>query len=474
MKSIPLVLLICLLLQMEVVSQTEADTYQWPTDSLVRKKLDAWQDMKFGVLITWGLYSQKGILESWGLCPEDEDWIGRNGYTDYFGYARDYRETARIFNPHQFQPEKWSESCRKGGVKYMIFVTKHHDGFCMFDSKFTDFKITNPDYPFSAHPRSNIAKEIFSAFRNEGLSVGAYFSKPDWSSSDFWWPYFPPKDRNPNFDITKHPERWNNYIKYTHNQLNELVTDYGKLDILWLDGCWVRPLNTLNERVEEFCRYPYDMDIDMASIASNARKKQAGILVVDRWVPGPYEDYLTPEQKTPDQALSVPWESCITMATDWGWTPNAKYKSAEQLIQLLVNIVAKGGNLLLGIGPDKEGEFDSIVYQRLETIGAWLDLNGEAIYSTRPVEPFKENDIAYTSRGSDTLYAIYLPELTKPLIPAEIFIRTQMQDQLKVTALHTMKPLKYRKTNGGIFVAIPEKLRLLMSNQPAFVIRICK
>jgi len=438
----------------------------------VKQNLSQWQDLKFGVLISWGLYSHKGILESWGLCPEDEDWIGRNGYANYFSYAMDYRNTKSVFNPVQFNPEQWAAACHKGGVRYMIFVTKHHDGFCMFDSKFTDFKVTDKTCPFSTNPRSNIAKEVFSAFRNEGMKVGAYFSKPDWTSPDFWWPYFSPKDRNPNYDITKHPERWNNFVKYTHNQVNELLSGYGNLDILWLDGCWVRPLNTVNAQVEAFCKYPHDMDIRMKSVAANARVKQPGILVVDRWVPGPYEDYLTPEQKTPEKALEVPWESCITMATDWGWTPHAQYKSSTELIQLLVNIVAKGGNLLLGIGPDGKGQFDEAVYERLEAIGRWLDINGEAIYGTRPAEPFCEGQVAYTGKGPDTLYAIYLPEKNMTTFPEAISIRIPFKGKVRVQALGKKERIRYERTADGIRISIPEALRAEWAQAPAVAFRI--
>ncbi len=128
------------------------------------------------------------------------------------------------------------------------------------------------------------------------------------------------------------------------------------MDILWLDGCWVLPLSAITKNVAEFCKYPHDMDINMKLIAEKARATQPGMLVVDRWVQGEYENYLTPEQNIPAKPLSVPWESCITMGNAWGWVPNDKYKSSKECVQLLVNIVAKGGSLLLGIGPNGKGE----------------------------------------------------------------------------------------------------------------------
>lgn len=125
-------------------------------------------------------------------------------------------------------------------MKYMVFTTKHHDGFSMFDTKYTDYKITDKGTPFSSNPRSNIAKEVFSAFRQENFWIGAYFSKPDWHSDYYWWKRFPASDRNPNYSIRKHSEQWKKFEEFTHNQIDELMTDYGNVDILWLDGGWVR------------------------------------------------------------------------------------------------------------------------------------------------------------------------------------------------------------------------------------------
>ena len=239
-----------------------------------------------------GLYSKLGTVESWGLCPED--WVTRDGYTDYCSYAADYRNTKSVFNPVKFDPAKWAEAFKGSGVKYVIYSMKHHDGFCLFDTKFTDFKVTDKGCPFSANMKSNVAREVFNACRNEGLVVGAYFSKPDWSTPNFWWPYYPQVDRNPHYDISKHSDRWRNFVDFTQNQLSEVVSDYGKLDILWLDGCWVLPKSKITKHIAEYCKYPYDLDIDMKKIADNARKKQPGILIVDRWVYGEYENYLTP------------------------------------------------------------------------------------------------------------------------------------------------------------------------------------
>jgi len=451
-------------------AQSDENTYIWPKDPKVLENLKTWQGYKFGLLIHMGLYSVDGVIESWGLCPED--WITRPGYDDYYKYATDYRNNKSKFNPVQFDPQKWAKAFKGSGAKYMIYSTKHHDGFCLYDTKFTDFKVTDKGTPFSSNPRANVYKEIMEASRKEGLAVGAYFSKPDWTTPYFWWPYYPPKDRNPTYDITQHPERWKKFIEYTHNQINEVTTEYGKVDILWLDGCWVMPKSSITEKVAEFCKYPHDMDIDMKTIAEKARKANPGMLVVDRWVQGEYEDYLTPEQKTMDKALTVPWESCITMGNAWGWVPNDRYKSTKELVQMLVKIVAKGGNLLLGVGPKGTGEYEPAVYDRLEGMGKWLAANGEAIYKTAPVEPFQVGKIAYTAKGPDTIYAIYLPEKDETTLPESITIKTSLKGKLSVSLLSEKKVLKSKMTADGLVITIPQALRPTLARMEAVAFKI--
>jgi len=451
---------------------SETDGYSWPKDPKVMENLKKWQGYKFGLLIHMGLYSELGIVESWALCPEE--WITRDGYDDYYKFCTDYRNTITKFNPVNFNPEKWAKLFKNAGAKYMIYSSKHHDGFCLYDTKYTDFKVTDKSCPFSTNPKSNVLKEVLDATRKEGLVTGVYFSKPDWTSPNFWWPYYPPKDRNPTYDITKHPDRWKKFVEYTQNQLNELTTEYGKVDILWLDGCWVMPKSSITPKVAEFCTYPHDMDINMKLIAEKARAKQPGMLVVDRWVQSDYEDYLTPEQKTPEKPLPVPWESCITMGGAWGWVKNDNYKSSKELVHLLVNIVAKGGNLLLGIGPNGKGEFEPKVYENLDLLGKWLQANGEAIYETTPVEPYLDGKVAYTAKGDNAIYAIYMPAKDEKELPVEITIKTQLAGKLKVSLLESNTKLSWKPVEGGIKVTIPQKLKSTLAAKEATVIKITK
>jgi len=154
----------------------QADGYQWPTDQKVLSKLDSWQDLKFGVLIHWGLYAVPGIVESWNLC--NEDWVNRpEGFT-YEEYKKWYWDLYRLFNPVDFDPSQWASACKDAGMKYVIFTTKHHDGFCMYDSKYTDFSIAKAG-PFASDEKKDVLRHVFDAFRAEDFMIGAYFSKPD-------------------------------------------------------------------------------------------------------------------------------------------------------------------------------------------------------------------------------------------------------------------------------------------------------
>lgn len=448
--------------------KTPYDNYVGPKDKAVKDNLDKWQDYKFGVLIHMGLYSQLGICESWGLAPED--WVTRNGYDDYDSFASDYRGARFSLNPTHLDAEKWAKMFKNAGAKYLIFTSKHHDGFCMYDSKFTDFKITNPNLPNAKNKNPDVLKSVLDASRKEGLSVGIYFSKPDWTSQDFWWKYYPPKDRNPNYDVKAFPEKWQNFVKYTQNQLDELTSNYGKVDILWLDGGWVRPAPPV--KTGEGRKPRQNLDINMKLIAETARKKQPGLIVVDRWVPGDYEDYLTPERKVLEKPIPVPWESCVPLAGDWGWVPNSIYKSGTEVIQLLTGVVAKGGNLLLGVGPDGKGEFEPKIEQILAEVGKWLDVNGEAIYATKPITPYSEGNLCYTSKGQKTIFGIYLPSANEKEIPSQIVIKNNLKGKLNVTLLANKQKLSYKNVDGGINVTIPQALRAELAKQAGITIKV--
>jgi N-acetyl-beta-hexosaminidase/alpha-L-fucosidase len=464
-----------------------------PADTLVQAKLDRWRDSKFGLLMHWGAYSQWGIVESWSICPEDEGWTQRRGpySATYKGYVQAYQNLQTTFNPTRFDPAKWAAAAKEAGMKYVVFTTKHHDGFCMFDTKQTDYKITSAQCPFSSDPRSNVTKGIFDAFRSADFMVGAYFSKPDWHSENYWWPYFPPKDRNVNYNPAKYPDRWRAFKQYTYNQIGELMTGYGPVDLLWLDGGWVRPLSTVDPAVDWQRGIPYDQDIDMAGIAAMARSHQPGLIVVDRSVPGEYENYTTPEQQVPSHPVDDPWESCITMGNSWSYVPGDHYKSATELVRLLVKIVSRGGNLLLNVGPSPQGEWDDTVYARLKEIGAWLKVNGEGIYGSHPIRPYSSGAPAalgtaaasptiYLTQSKDSLhiYAFYTGDGKDPAdpgiaLPAELSIdRFTPAAGSKIILLGTKIKLKWHQDGKNMVIQIPSALQNRVVGEHAVVFRI--
>ncbi|MCP5537476.1 MAG: alpha-L-fucosidase [Akkermansiaceae bacterium] len=441
----------------------EITRYVPETDPAALAKLDQWQDLKFGLMMHWGAYSQWGIVESWSICAEDEGWCVRKSDSDYTRYKKKYEALQTTFNPVKFAPGRWARAAKHAGMKYVVFTTKHHDGYCMFDSKHTDYKITGKQTPFHRHPKANITREIFEAFRAEGMWTGAYFSKPDWHNENYWWPNFATPDRNANYSIKNHPERWEKFVQFTHNQIMELMTDYGKVDILWLDGGWVR------KRSDDEIRDAYrnmnpekpqrvqNQDIRMDELVNKARAKQPGLIVVDRAVPGKNQNYLTPENKVPEKELPYPWESCIIAGESWSWIPDAKYLSARDTIHMLVDIVSKGGNLLLNIAPGPDGALDDDAYTLLSEVGDWMQVNGKGIYGTRAIAPYRDGKVCFLKKGETTRYAIY--QLAEgEAAPGEIrFSGLQIPAKATARLLGVDGELQWQSKDGTIRVSLPQQ-----------------
>ena len=420
-----------------VHQQSNTEDYVWPTDPQVLTKLKHWQDQKFGVLMHWGLYSVPGIVESWSICSED--WIVRERKPTYEEDKAWYWSQKDSLNPVNFDPSKWADVMKKAGMKYMIFTTKHHDGFCMFDTKYTDFSIAHG--PFGKDPRHNIAKEVFNAYRNKGFMIGCYFSKPDWHSKWFWNPYYATPNRRINYKKQQHPDWWQNYRKFTQNQLNELTTDYGNIDILWLDGGWIT-----------------GEEIGLDTILVDARKRNPGMISVDRTIRGKNENYQTPEQGIPAKQLDIPWESCITLSHAWGWTPNAKFKSPNKVIGILSEIVAKGGCLALGVGPKADGTLQPEVVKNLLQIGNWLNKNGQAIYSTVNAAHYNDGKVWFTAdKNGKTLYAIYA--LDDGEKTPKTITWTENKPKGKLILLQNGKSVKYTVKGNQVTVTLPSGLK---------------
>jgi len=444
----------------------ESTKYEWPKDEAVKKKLAHWQDQKFGMIIHWGLYAVPGIIESWSICSED--WIDRDSTIKYDDYKKWYWGLSEKFNPTQFNPEQWAKAGKDAGMKYLVFTTKHHDGFAMFDTKESDFSIAKG--PFANNPKKDVAKYVFDAFRKQDFMIGAYFSKPDWHTQYYWWDKYATPNRNNNYDIKKFPWRWNMYKKFTYNQIGELMNNYGSIDILWLDGGWVRPLESVNEEVLSWgAPIPeWSQDINMPKIAEMARKAQPGLIMVDRTVHGQFENYQTPEQKIPEQQLDYPWESCMTLNHNWGWVPNDEYKPTKEVVHKLVEIVAKGGSLLLGVGPKPDGTMDQAAIQKLEEIGQWTSKNGNAIYNTRSTKNYHDGNVWFTqSKDGRTIYGIYL---VGEKLPKEISWKGSIPKKgTTVSILNGNKKVKCKVNNGVASFSVPgitEKVALAFSFTP--------
>ena len=377
------------------------------TDPVITQRISQWQDLKFGFMMHWGIYSQWGVVESWSIC--NEPWINRDG-ADYYEYKKDYQNLNTTFNPVNFNPELWADLAQEAGMKYVVFTTKHHDGFCMFNTQETSYSITDPSCPFSSNPKADVTAEIVKAFRAKGFWTGLYFSKPDWHCDDYWAHEWATPDRNVNYDPQVFPERFQKYKDFTYNQIRELTHNYGDIDILWLDGGWVRPEWSVNDEVRDWlgCQ-GWIQDVDMPRIASMAREDNPDLIIVDRSVGGKYENYQTPEQQVPDSLLPYPWETCMSMGNSWSYVETDTYKSTNKLVHLLCDIVAKGGNFLLNVGPGPDGTLPDTAVQRMHEIGEWMRVNGDAIYGTRPIYPYAEGRFRFTQKDNK-VYMICLLE----------------------------------------------------------------
>jgi alpha-L-fucosidase len=315
------------------------------------RRIEWWRDAKFGMFIHFGLYSILG-REAWAMGDEDIP-------------VREYEQLASQFRLLSNAPRNWARLARAAGMRYMVLTTKHHEGFCLFDTKLTDY--CAPKYAAGR----DVVREFVDAARAEGLRVGFYYSLMDWHHPDW---------RNAKDDSAARDR----FVSYIHGQLRELMSNYGKVDILWYD--MPVPLDALGWHSEEMNRMVLHLQPD---IVINNRNLLFG-------------DFSTPEQST--QAGKADWESCMTMNDSWGYIPNDhNWKSSKQLLQNLVECTRDGGNYLLNIGPMPDGTVPAASAERLQTIGRWLQRNGEAIYATQRCN-FPHGNVGVYTRKRNTLF----------------------------------------------------------------------
>ncbi|MGI6184225.1 MAG: alpha-L-fucosidase [Candidatus Fimadaptatus sp.] len=329
------------------------------------KRVDWFKKARFGMFIHWGLYS----------IPARGEWIRSVERISIEDYQKYFDE----FNPVDYDPKKWARACKQAGMQYAVLTAKHHDGFCLFDSKLTDYnsvKCCGRD----------LVREYLDAFRTEGIRVGLYYSIIDWHHPDF--PHYGDKQHpmRDNPDYKDYQYNFDNYLEYMHGQIKELCTNYGKIDIFWFDFSYDDMRGEkwkATELVRMIRSYQPDVLMDNRLEVSG---DGFGSLVTQN--PSEYcGDFVSPEQIIPpegvvdDMGKPVVWESCITMNNHWGYaSQDDRFKTADIVIRKLVECVSKGGNLLLNVGPDARGNIPEKSLEILRNVGDWMRLNGESIY----------------------------------------------------------------------------------------------
>lgn len=424
-----------------------SDAKGWvkPDDPALLEQIEWFKDQKLGFMMHWGPYSQLGLVESWALSDHDAEWSREDvdWESDPEVFKKQYFDLNKSFNPVRFQPDEWAELAKEGGFKYFLFTTKHHDGFCMWDTKTTDYKITAPSSPFHTHKYADIVKHAFDAFRAKGLPVAAYFSKADWHTPSYWKPGMERGTemwRGPSYDPKEHPDIWEEFVQFTHEQMLELLTEYGRVEVLWLDAGWVSPRS--------------NQDIRLGELVDKAREKQPWLLSADRLIGGPYENIITPEQAVPQNPMDVPWESCITMGSAFSFRYEDDYKPTRELIQLLIEVISKGGNLALNVAAQPDGRLPRGAITRMKEMGAWLNVYGEAVYGTRICAPYYKENIAFTRKG-ETVYCFFMYEREDSPMEQKIFI--PYTDKVSsIDIIGGQENIKYTSSHEGIFIELPE------------------
>jgi len=414
----------------------------YPESKLVNEKLQWFEDQKLGVIFHWGLYAKAGIVESWQLSEVD-DWArvkGRAWREDIKDLQKDYWNLIEEFNPSNFNPQKWAKTCKDAGFKYMIFTTKHHDGFHLWDTAQSDYKVNGSRSPY----KDDLFRQVVEAFRAEGLGIGAYYSKADWYSDMYWTDKEGVTQRRADYDPEEKPELWNKYVEYVHNELEELTSNYGKIDILWLDGGW--------------CGKGKE-DLRMDELAEKVRKHNPDLLIVDRMMGGRHENYVTPERTIPafDQIPKKSWESNVPLGKNWGYVVNDIFKPSKEIIENVLEVVGKGGNVILGVGPTAEGEFTPASLSILKDLGTWLETVKEGIYGTRAVQSaLVEGNRWVMTQKDGQYYAFYPLESGEQRLIFPV-INIQGKAIQTITALDNGQEIDFLEKDGQYIIHMPHR-----------------
>jgi len=389
MKRTIFIFTISLLLTLQGLMAQETPTKEYAAryqDVMARTQW--WREARFGMFIHFGAYA----------VPARGEWVKSVEKLT----TEQYQKYVDAFNPADFDAKKWAKAAKAAGMKYAVLTAKHHDGFCMFDSKLTDYKLSTQ---FNGR---DLVREFLDAFRTEGIKVGLYYSIIDWHHPDY-----PNVGNHPQRDDKEYAKKtfnWDNYLKYMHGQVEELVKNYGKLDIMWFDYSFDEYSGEkwkAKELVNMIHKY------QPAIILDNRLQTHEGTSSKQRMV-GELGDFETPEQGIPDVPLvdkygnSIPWETCLTLNGSWGYNHYDKnWKSPELVVNCLVNCVSKNGNLLLNVGPDARGNIPAESLSILSEVGKWMEKNGESIYACGAGTLPKQDWGRFTQKGN-SIYAHWL------------------------------------------------------------------
>lgn len=339
---------------------------------------------RFGMFIHWGLYAMPARHE-WIKTHER---ISEEHYDKYF----------KFFDPDLYDPREWARKAKAAGMKYAVLTTKHHEGFCLFDSAYTDYKCTN------TLAGRDLVREYVNAFRAEGLRVGFYYSLIDWHHPDFTIDVMHPRRDDPDVLKLNEGRDMRRYAEYMRNQVRELLTNYGKIDILWFDFSYPDNNGTGDKA---WMRGKGKDDWQSEKLIALARELQSGIIIDNRadveqdlWTPEQYQQLDWVRHKETGELVT--WEACQTFSGSWGYyRDEMTWKSPEMLIRMLVNTVALGGNLLMNVGPTARGEFDARANAALKVFEAWMHGNSASIYGATMADPEFQapQDCRLTQRG---------------------------------------------------------------------------
>lgn len=405
------------------------------TEAQKAERMQWWTEARFGMFIHWGLYA----------LPARHEWVRHNERIT----NEEYQKYFDHFNPDMFDPHTWAKMAKEAGMKYVVLTTKHHEGFCLWDSKYTDYKAPNTLI------KKDLLREYVDAFRAEGLKVGFYYSLIDWHHPDFTIDRVHPLRLDPGKDTDEAYARLNKgrdmskYRQYIKDQVTELLTNYGKISVIWFDFSYPGKNGKGHE------------DWDSEGLLKMVRKLQPGIIVDDRLdlkdVEGGW-DFTSPEQYKVDKwpeynGKRVPWETCQTFSGSWGYYRDENtWKSPAQLLELLIESVSKGGNLLLNVGPTARGVFDQRAQDRLKAMGDWMKFNSRSIYGcTQAPDEFKAPANTLLTYNPKT-NVLYVHLLSYPMGKLSLSFGDRVD---YVQFLHDASEIRFTNKNGICDLSLP-------------------